>query len=85
MLMEAAADGLGITLLPLFHAAPFLHKGRVRRVLAEWSFPVSLYAVFPHARHLSAKVRVFIDFLVETFFDPPWSAPLKVAPSPITS
>ncbi|MGH8546803.1 MAG: hypothetical protein ACREX3_24960 [Gammaproteobacteria bacterium] len=28
---------------------------------------VGIYAVFPHSRHLSAKVRAFVDFFVERF------------------
>ncbi|MEN3291230.1 MAG: hypothetical protein V7642_483, partial [Burkholderiales bacterium] len=31
-----------------------------------------IHAVFPQRLHLSAKVRVLIDFLVETFDSPPW-------------
>jgi DNA-binding transcriptional LysR family regulator len=29
--------------------------------------PLALYAVYPPTRHLSVKVRLFIDFLVERF------------------
>jgi DNA-binding transcriptional LysR family regulator len=29
--------------------------------------PIALYAVYPTTRHLSPKIRVFIDFLVEKF------------------
>jgi DNA-binding transcriptional LysR family regulator len=33
----------------------------------------ALYAVYPHARHLSPKVRAFVDFLAERFGpDPYW-------------
>jgi DNA-binding transcriptional LysR family regulator len=42
------------------------HSGRLEAVLTEWTPPPSgIYAVYPHNRHLSAKVRAFVDFLVE--------------------
>ena len=38
------------------------------RVLADYKPPeMSLYVIYPPTRHLSAKVRVFVDFLVERF------------------
>ena len=33
--------------------------------------PLSLYAIYPPTRHLAVKVRLFIDYLVETFAKPP--------------
>jgi DNA-binding transcriptional LysR family regulator len=38
--------------------------------------PMPIYAVYPSRKHLSAKVRLFVDFLVERYADAPdWSAP----------
>lgn len=73
MLISAACQGLGIIFVPTFHSAPYLRDGRLRPVLPAWRWPISVHAVFPQARHLSAKVRVVVDFLVEWFRDPPWS------------
>jgi DNA-binding transcriptional LysR family regulator len=28
---------------------------------------VTMYIVYPHARHLASKVRVFVDFLIERY------------------
>ncbi|HVG62300.1 MAG TPA: LysR family transcriptional regulator [Hyalangium sp.] len=73
MLMEAASQGLGLAFLPVFHTAPYLRDGRLRRVLPGWQRTVALQALFPHARHLSAKVRVLVDFLAERFRVLPWA------------
>ena len=34
---------------------------------AKYNFFLALYAIYPPTRHLSVKVRLFIDFLVERF------------------
>lgn len=73
MLVEAASRGLGVLNVPVFHSAQHLRDGRLRRVLPEWRWPVTVNAVFPSSRHLSAKVRVFVDFLMDHFRDPPWA------------
>jgi DNA-binding transcriptional LysR family regulator len=40
--------------------------GRLTPVLEDWRLAdVGLHAVFPHRRHLAAKVRAFVDFLAE--------------------
>lgn len=45
-----------------------MKKGELRTVLDDYSAPpLALYAVYPPTRHLSVKVRLFIDFLVERF------------------
>lgn len=73
MLVEAACHGLGLLFLPIFITAASLRKGRLVRVLPEWKYPVTIAAVFPNARHVPAKVRLFVDFLVAHFLIPPWS------------
>ena len=51
-----------------FKLADALKKGELRTVLDNYSAPpLALYAVYPPTRHLSVKVRLFIDFLVERF------------------
>lgn len=58
-------EGVGIGLLPDFHAASALADGRLVRLLPAWTGPsVDAHALYPSHRSLSAKVRVFIDALV---------------------
>jgi DNA-binding transcriptional LysR family regulator len=68
MLAAAAVEGIGIALEPDFIVGADLAAGRLVRILADYSpAPTSLYAVYPSRRHLSAKVRAFVDFLAERF------------------
>jgi DNA-binding transcriptional LysR family regulator len=64
----AALAGLGFATLPDFIAAPELENGRLVPILDEWR-PAGggIFAVYPHRRYLPAKVRVFVDFLVQWF------------------
>ncbi len=65
-LMVAASAGLGLGLFPMWLAGPELTAGRLQRVLPEHHAPDSaIYALYPPGRHLSPKVRSFVDFLVE--------------------
>jgi DNA-binding transcriptional LysR family regulator len=64
VLRDAAISGLGIALLPLFIAEPALTAGQLQRVLPNYQPPgLSIDAMYPVNRHLSAKIRLFIDFL----------------------
>jgi len=68
VLRDAAVAGRGIALLPTFIAGADLQEGRLRTVLTDYKAPeISIYAIYPQTRHLSVKVRLFIDFLVERF------------------
>jgi len=72
ILKTAAVAGLGITLSPTFIAGPELCNGRLQQVLPDYCPPeISIYAIFPSRRYLSAKVRTFVDFLSGYFGDPP--------------
>lgn len=63
---EAAAAGVGIALEPDMIVMPYLRAGRLLPVLEAFQPPpMPIYAVYPSRKHLSAKVRVFIDFLAE--------------------
>ena len=68
MSVAIAEQGVGITLEPDFMVAPGIAAGRLQRILAGFTPPASaIYAVYPSRRHLSAKVRTFVDFLVKEF------------------
>ena len=72
ILKAAAVSGLGIALLPTFIVGPDLCAGRLQAVLPDYCPPeISIYAIFPSRRYLSAKVRTFIDFLSDFFGDSP--------------
>jgi len=72
LLRSAAVAGLGVTLLPSFIVGEDLRAGRLREVLADYCPPqISIYAVYPSRRYLSAKLRSFIDFIAEYFGENP--------------
>lgn len=72
--LRAAETGLGLACVPSFVAAASIRAGRVRRVLQGFEpAPYGIHALYPHRRHLAAKVRVLVDFLVGHYRDtPPW-------------
>jgi DNA-binding transcriptional LysR family regulator len=64
----AALAGLGFAILPDFIAAADIDTGRLVPVLDERILPGGgIFAVYPHRRYLPAKVRVFVDYLVQWF------------------
>jgi DNA-binding transcriptional LysR family regulator len=68
LLAEAAAQGAGIVFEPAFIVGPDVRAGRLVPLLQEFvAPPMPIYAVYPSRKHLSAKVRLFVDFLVERF------------------
>jgi DNA-binding transcriptional LysR family regulator len=73
-LCNMAADGHGIAMQPTFIAGPLVASGELVPLLTDFEWPVTpAYAVYPPTRHLSYRVRAFIDFLAETFAGtPPW-------------
>jgi LysR family transcriptional activator of dmlA len=61
-----ALAGGGIMMRSQVDVAAELADGRLERVLPDWqSGPAPIYALFPSARHLAAKVRVFVEALAE--------------------
>lgn len=71
---DAALAGLGIAYLPTFVGGSDLQAGRLVPLFESWSATeLGVYAVYPHARHLSAAVRSLVDFLVDRLGpEPPW-------------
>ncbi|MGJ4998595.1 LysR family transcriptional regulator [Bradyrhizobium sp. HKCCYLS3077] len=68
VLRDVAVTGQGIALIPHFIAAEALASGALTAILSDYTAPpLALYAIYPPTRHLSVKVRLFIDFLVERF------------------
>ncbi|HEU4844576.1 MAG TPA: LysR family transcriptional regulator [Burkholderiaceae bacterium] len=73
----AALGGMGIIWQPTFLVGADLRAGRLLPVMPDYRLPdIDVLAVYPSRRHLSAKVRVMIDFLVAHFHGtPPWDRP----------
>ena len=68
LLAEVAARGAGVVLEPAFIVGPDVRAGRLVPLLQDFTPPpVPIYAVYPSRKHLSAKVRRFVEFLVERF------------------
>ncbi|MEJ8859245.1 LysR family transcriptional regulator [Variovorax robiniae] len=79
VLRTAALDGLGIVVQPKYILYDDLVSGRLVSVLDEWNLPqLSINLAFQSRRHMSAKVRTFIDFLVVHFeqmnYDRKWTS-----------
>ena len=76
VLAEVAARGGGIVVEPAFIVGPDVRAGRLVPLLQEFTpAPLPIYAVYPTRKHLSAKVRRFVEFLVERFSQAQdWSA-----------
>jgi len=64
MLGALAVEGAGIVCEPDFILAPDLERGALVPILTDWTLPsIAIHAAYPSRRHLSAKVRAFVDFL----------------------
>lgn len=76
-LQAAACAGQGFVYLPTFIVGRDLQSGRLRSVLDRFMPTGStVNAVYPHSRHLSPKVRAFVDFLADRFGPTPyWDKP----------
>ena len=68
VLKDAAVNHQGIVLLPTFIVGQSLQNGELRTILTDYAPPdIALCALFPRHRHLSAKVRLFVDLVQERF------------------
>jgi len=82
-LASLAASGAGVVLEPDFIVDEAVASGRLVRLLAEFIPPAgAIYAVYPSRRHLSAKVRAFVEFIADRFAT---HAPWRLAPPPATT
>ncbi|MZR63310.1 LysR family transcriptional regulator [Alcanivorax sp. DP30] len=65
-LLDAARKGLGLVQLPDYYVEEDLKSGRLVSVLDQYACDhTAVWVVYPRHRHLSPKVRQFVDFLVE--------------------
>nr|BFD42223.1 LysR family transcriptional regulator [Pseudomonas sp. FFPRI_1] len=69
--LAACEAGYGLVQTPYYHVARELQAGTLQEVLEAFPPPaLPLTALYPPQRHLSTRVRVFIDWLVEVFARP---------------
>ena len=60
--------GLGIGQITSWQAQRHFHSGVLVQLLPDWTQPLlPVYVVYPPNRHLSAKVRAFVDWAAELF------------------
>lgn len=80
-IFAAAIAGLGIAALPSFVVENALRAGALERVLPDWrGVTLTLYAAMPTRKHVPARTRAFVDFLLETFGgkpEDPWLTPVR--------
>lgn len=66
--LAAGLAGLGIIRASTFVAQPQIESGRLEPLLLDWcADPIPIHVVYPPNRHLSTKVRVFVDWVAELF------------------
>jgi LysR family transcriptional regulator for bpeEF and oprC len=75
--VAAGVAGLGVIQAPLFMVQQYFSDGRLRPVLTEWTGEaMPLHVVYPPNRHLSTKLRILVDWLVEIFAKSPLMRPI---------
>lgn len=73
ILHSVATAGLGIALLPAFRCIEDLRARRLERVLRDWTVPaIPVHVIYPTTRHLSPKVKAFVEHLQKRMTPPPW-------------
>lgn len=72
-LRDAAVAGSGIILMPTFIVYKEIERGALIPLLTQYtSSQLSTYALYPQTRHLSQRVRAFVDFLIQRFEGAPY-------------
>ncbi len=73
LLLAAAVAGVGIYICPTFFCDAGRVGGGLEHALEDFPMPeVGIHAVWPPSRHLSAKVRAFVDYLADAFGPEPY-------------
>ncbi len=78
VLADVVRASLGIALLPAFGCAAELREKKFERVLPKWSAPSTpVQVLYPSTRHMSPKVKTFVEHLQARMTPPPWELPLR--------
>lgn len=85
MIRELVLNGIGIGRLAEFHIARDVKAGRLEILLPEFHAGEveAIYAIYQRRRHLTPRIRCFIDFLHEKLVDAPWQLDRKASPEPV--
>lgn len=72
-LRKAALAHAGVIIVPTFMVCDDIKSGRLQTILDDYmETDLAIYAVYPHNRYLSAKVRAFVDFMAKRFGPEPY-------------
>ncbi len=72
-LREALLEGIGITRTPTFVVGEDVQEGRLIPLLRDYKIlEVTIFLVYPQRRHLSPKVRAFVDFMAKRITETPY-------------
>jgi len=72
-LREALLNHAGVMMTPTFNVGEDLKSGKLQAVLPQYKLrQLSIYAVYHHRRHLSPKIRAFIDYLADHISNTPY-------------
>ena len=78
--LAAGVAGLGVLWLPRYMAHAPVHSGELVPLFTDWQLaPMPLYLAYPPSRHVSARLRVFIDWVVALMAT---HAPVTSRPAP---
>nr|WP_315250535.1 LysR family transcriptional regulator [uncultured Duganella sp.] len=70
--IAAGMAGLGVVQMATLMMEPLIKAGRFEAILTDWTTdPLPIHVVYPQNRHLSAKVRVFVEWVAELFSNHP--------------
>jgi LysR family transcriptional regulator for bpeEF and oprC len=81
--VRAGLAGLGVIQMTDYLLAEHVTAGRMVQLLPDWtSDPLPVHVVYPQNRHLSAKVRVFVEWVSEIFANHPYMH-VRAVPRPL--
>ena len=64
--LAAGLAGMGVLWLPDYMSKAHVARGELVPLFEDWQLdPMPLYVAFPPNRHVSAKLRIFIDWIAE--------------------
>lgn len=70
--VTAGLSGLGVIQMPTYSLEPYIGTGELVQILEDWGSPaLPVNVVYPQNRHLSAKVRVFVEWIADLYVTHP--------------